>query len=150
MRFKPMSRISYGRLFLRLRRKEISVEDFLRSYDLFDDLSNYVEVAESQLGRFRQHEVAHARIWKDRQISFKYYLSNDRSGALTVPDEEEYWTYVSKQTTNEFITLLKELHNPENLDVSQLEGTDYLVYQILSGKFNEEDIEGYVVTEAMK
>lgn len=145
-----MSRILYGRLFLQLRRKEISVEKFLKSYNPIGNLSNFTEVTESNLGRFRQHETAHGKVWKDRNISYKYYLSNDRSMALTIPDEEEYYAHASQLTIEELINLLKEAHNPENADVSQLAGTDYFVYQILSGQFNEKEIENYVVAEVTK
>lgn len=147
-----MSRIQIGRLFLKLKKKQIDVPQFLKQYVAINssDLNNFDKTDFNGLGGFKDHEERHGNFLKKHNIKYSYYLAKDKQMAGTVPDWEDFQKHACCMGVNEFIEFLKEYHNPLKLAAEKLDGTDYLVFQILSGVFEDKEIENWVVNERFK
>lgn len=147
-----MNKIQEGRLYQRLKEKEINVKEFLKKYSVGTShgLSNFREVSANELREHKEHELAHAQVYDELKINYKFYLSHDGKDSATVPNSEAFNKHASKLSHDEFIELLIKIHNPPNAVNFRMGKTDFMVYKILTGNFSDQDIEDYAVANFAK
>ncbi len=141
-----MSSIDYGKRFLKLKKGETAVKEFLNDYLPIRD-NNLILVPEERLGNHLAHEKAHADILSSNNIRHEFYLSEDGKIAATKSNDEDLKKFASNLNLNDFIEFLKELHNPA-VEGFVMDGTDKMIYEILNGSLDtDEKIEAYVMNK---
>ena len=113
-------------------------------------IKTFRKVSVDELGKFKDHEMSHAKYLEKYGIRYEFFLSSDNTIAATVPNDQDFDKHAKNLNNSQFVNFLLEYHNPENLPTEKLSGTDYMVVMILSGKFGKADIDAWVIADATR